>query len=98
MRHDSLLLWCVQPFDQANINRYTCAMAEDGIQVHHWRKNSPWFMLIRPHVELLVNEEDIRRVFAEKCSGVLWDKDAGRYRGCLVDEHYYSTVFAKLER
>lgn len=81
-----------------NVNRYTCRMASNGVQLHHWRKNSPWFALVRPHAEMLVAEESVRDSFREHCSGVLYDAEVGRYRGCLADEHYYGTVFAKLER
>ena len=91
-------LVCPQAYDMSNINRYTCKMSEDGIHIHHWRKNTLWFALTRPHTEMLAQEEAIRQSFQEHCSGVLYDKSVGRYRGCLVDEHYYGTVFAKLGR
>lgn len=86
----------LQAYDLSNINRYTCQMSKEGIHIHHWRKNTLWFSVTRPHAEMLAGEETIRKTFKEHCSGVLFDKNVNRYRGCLVDEHYYGTVFAKL--
>ena len=40
-------------FDLVNINRYTCAMSEHGVETHHWRKGAQWLSLLRSHAQVL---------------------------------------------
>ena len=39
-------------FDLVNINRYTCAMSEHGVETHHWRKGAQWLSLLRSHAQV----------------------------------------------
>ena len=50
-------------YDFTNINRYTCAMTEDGIDLHHWRKSNLFMLLIRKHAEAFRDEQEIWQSF-----------------------------------
>lgn len=50
-------------YDYVNINRYTCAMADDGVDLHHWRKSNLFMLLTRKHAEMFRDDQVIYKSF-----------------------------------
>ena len=78
--------------DDMNINRWTKKM-KPHVQKHNWRKSQQWFSLIRKHVALILEDEDIFKVFNDYCI-YEWDFDNMKHRKCFSDEHYFATLLS----
>lgn len=73
--------------------RWTWRMRSANLKAYHWRKSTQWFMLTRPHAELVLGDTEVYRRFEEHC-WYGWDNDYRRWRDCFSDEHYMPTLFA----
>jgi hypothetical protein len=73
--------------------RWSERMKTGHMNSSHWRKSSQWFALQRKHAEIIVNDDEIERSFAEHCN-MKFDPDVGRLRDCISDEHYIPTLMA----
>lgn len=51
-----------------NLHRYTCAMAEDGIDIHHWRKSNLFMLFIRKHAQLFRDDTKVYESFQVRAS------------------------------
>uniref|UniRef100_A0A1D2A9A2 Uncharacterized protein n=1 Tax=Auxenochlorella protothecoides TaxID=3075 RepID=A0A1D2A9A2_AUXPR len=66
--------------------RWSWRMSRKGLKSSHWRKSSQWFMLIREHATLVLNDTEVFRSFEAHCRGG-YDSDYRRNRDCFSDEH-----------
>jgi hypothetical protein len=63
------------------------------IERNHWRKSQQWWMLIRDHVKLVLEDSDIFREFRKHCVYEL-DFDLLQHRKCFSDEHFFATLLS----
>lgn len=68
-------------------HRWVSRMAEVGVTKELWRKSSQWVSLKRDHVAMVLDDEEVNRVFAEECY-------VAPQRFCVSDEHYIPTLLA----
>lgn len=58
-----------------------------------WRKSSQWFVLNRKHVEVILQDRKVERVFQQHCH-TMFEAEMGGERVCYGDEHYFPTLLA----
>ncbi|KAK9864497.1 hypothetical protein WJX84_010563 [Apatococcus fuscideae] len=94
---------CMRPEDPEDYNkrmgyRMHADMVTGDLMADHWRKSSQWFALTREHVDWIVQDTQIRDIFAKEC----WvdkenlEKGWSMWRFCVSDEHYVPTLLAVL--
>ena len=47
--------------------RWAGDLGSSKLQAQHWRLSDTWFMLTRPHAEVITQETEIQREFASNC-------------------------------
>ena len=74
--------------------RWDPRMETSRMRFHHWRKSPQWIAMLRHHVELVLQEEEVYRKFERHCWSA-WDEKHSRWhRDCFSDEHYFATLLA----
>ena len=78
--------------------RWDPRMETARLRFYHWRKSPQWMSMIREHVGLVLNDEEVYRKFERHCWSA-WDQQHQRwYRDCFSDEHYFATLLSVEER
>lgn len=73
--------------------RWVDRMETSFLNKQLWRKSSQWFVLNRKHVELILQDRRVERVFQQHCH-TTFEEDRGEERVCYADEHYFPTLLA----
>ena len=77
--------------DNMDTQRWTKKMAP-VVPKENWRKNQQWWTLVRSHVDLILRDSEIVRVFQEHCIFEMeFNADKIYHRKCFSDEHYFAT-------
>ncbi|PRW58041.1 Transcription initiation factor TFIID subunit 13 [Chlorella sorokiniana] len=85
---------CLHDEQLLDRQRSTPAMATDRFNPDkHWRKSTQWFVLNRRHAEVVAHDTELMAVFGRHCS-VGEDKELGRFRECISDQHYIPSLLA----
>lgn len=54
------------------MRRHSGSMALAGVKREHWRKSWQWWMLVRKHAQLAVDEHDVADAFRRYCFDDGW--------------------------
>jgi hypothetical protein len=69
-------------------------MLDAGLSQDLWRKSSQWVALKRPHAAVVIEDEELDRIFAEECYVCTDAASCFPQRFCVSDEHYIPSLFA----
>lgn len=75
----------VRPLPCRLADEVGCRMAEMGVDSQHWRKGAQWLSFLRPHAQMVADDEMVRAAFNQHCAGVFDDVELEIHRGCLSD-------------
>eukprot|EP01025_Chloroclados_australasicus_P050004 TRINITY_DN5712_c0_g2_i1.p1 TRINITY_DN5712_c0_g2~~TRINITY_DN5712_c0_g2_i1.p1 ORF type:complete len:783 (+),score=57.11 TRINITY_DN5712_c0_g2_i1:271-2619(+) len=84
---------CKQEKYTSNIYRWKKQMKTDVLHRQHWRKSSQWFVLNRPHGELVVRDKHVLEMFKRYCWS-WYDPVYKKDHVCVSDEHAIPTLLA----
>lgn len=75
-------------------HRWIPRMLDAGLSQDLWRKSSQWVALKRSHVEVVIEDEELDRMFADECYVCTDGVVCFPQRFCVSDEHYIPSLFA----
>lgn len=75
-------------------HRWIPRMLDAGLSQELWRKSSQWVALKRPHAQVVIDDEELDRMFAEECYVCTDPAACFPQRFCVSDEHYIPSLFA----
>ncbi|KAK9787631.1 hypothetical protein WJX73_008336 [Symbiochloris irregularis] len=84
---------CKLPGWHRQAERWSNRMAQGNLTKAHWRKHWQWFEIMRPHAQIVADDEFVAKIYEEHCRNA-WDGDQRRHRMCFSDEHYMSALLA----
>eukprot|EP01026_Neomeris_dumetosa_P069926 TRINITY_DN6940_c0_g1_i10.p1 TRINITY_DN6940_c0_g1~~TRINITY_DN6940_c0_g1_i10.p1 ORF type:complete len:574 (+),score=51.01 TRINITY_DN6940_c0_g1_i10:3-1724(+) len=76
-----------------NLYRWKKQMRTDYLSKKHWRKSQQWFVLNRPHAELVVRDSHVSEMFKRYCWSY-YDPIYMSQHVCISDEHVIPTLLA----